>query len=93
MAVLRWHVLVHGIMKCRLLDLARWATAHGEPAPRENPFVSLEGHKFLGFLAEGNRPESMHGIQFEKESLAVKLLNLICGQWERARHWFQAVVD
>jgi hypothetical protein len=72
-------MFVHRVMECRLLYLASRSATHGESAPCKNTFVGLEFQHLLGFLIQWYSPESMHCVLFEKESLAVQLLNFIGG--------------
>jgi hypothetical protein len=61
-----------------LLHLACGSAAHCKAASRKHSFMRLEGHELLGFLVKGNCPESMHGIEFDEESLTMKLFDLFC---------------
>ena len=78
-AVLCWQVLIHGVVKRRLLDLTCGTTSHGQSTPGEDSFVSLEGHQFLGLLVKRNCPESVHSVQLKEEPFAVKLFDFVRG--------------
>ena len=70
-------MLVHSIVKYRLLDLAGWPASHGEAAPSEDPFMGLECQEFLGFFIKWNCPEGMHSIHFEEKSFSMELLDFV----------------
>ena len=81
MAKFRRHVFVHGVVEGGLLHLTCGSAAHRKAAPREHSFMRLEGHELLGFLIKRDCPESMHGVEFDEESFAMKLFDLVCCQW------------